>query len=318
MAEKARAQETLLSLRDTIARLEGRQADWSPPATEAQLPATPRLKHRSKAGRLPFDIPALDEPLEGGVPLDALLEIRANALRDAGASTGLALALCARLLHRQQPSAFLPGASAPASILFIGEPRAVRDAGLPHAAGLVDFGLPQGSLLYARPRRLDDALFIAESALASRAFAAVLLELYGNPPRFGLAESRRLGLRARDHAVPLFLLRQAGAEEASSALFRLAVQPAPAAARSLPDGRRLGGSLGHPVFTLTLEKSRLPGFSDFRLEWNPHDRQFSAAADALPAESGRPAHSRPRLPLSPDGPDRPADMGTVLAFNRAS
>lgn len=324
MAEKARAQETLLSLRDTIARLEGRQDGWvaptgqgAPRPVDAVAPETPRLKRRSKAGRLLFGIPAVDGPLEGGVPLDAMLEIRSGALRDAGASTGLALALCVRLLARQQPEAFASSAR-PGSILFVGEYHAGRDAGLPHAAGLADFGLPPSAMLYARPRKLDEALFIAEAGLASRAFSAVLLEIHGNPSRFGLTESRRLSLRARDHAVPLFLLRQAGEEEASSALFRLSAKPAPAAARSLPGGPSLGGSLGHPAFTLTLEKSRLPGFSDLRLEWNPHDRQFLAASDARSAESRFPAHSGARLPLSADRQDRPAEMGTVLAFDRAS
>jgi protein ImuA len=137
---------------------------------------------------------------------------------------------------------------------------------------------------------------------------------------FGLTESRRLGLRAKASGRPLFLLRQSGEEEASSAIFRFLAEPAPAQARPLPDGSMLGGSIGNPVFRLTLEKSRNPAPLSLLLEWNPHDRRFfpvrQSADTRFPDE--RAAHSGAELPASADRPDRTEEVGSLLAFARSS
>jgi protein ImuA len=192
------------------------------------------------------------------------------------------------------------------------------EAGLPYAIGIGDFGLEPTAFLQASPRKLEDALWLAEAALASAAFAVVILEVRGNPARFGLTESRRLALRAKAAERPLFLLRQGGEEEASSALFRFSVEPAPAQARPLPDGSVLGGSIGHPAFRLTLEKSRNPAPLSITLEWNAHDRRFALVPDAqhpaLPGEHA--AHSGADLSASAHRPDRPQALGPVLAFDR--
>ncbi|MGO7565458.1 hypothetical protein ACC754_41250, partial [Rhizobium johnstonii] len=58
-----------------------------------------------------------------------------------------------------------------------------------------------------------------------------------------LTESRRLSLRAHAARRPLFLVLQAGAEEASSAALRLHFEPAPSALQPLPDGSTLSGSI---------------------------------------------------------------------------
>ncbi|MDI7863086.1 hypothetical protein MRS76_14080 [Rhizobiaceae bacterium n13] len=312
MAGSAVARESLSVLRETIARIEGRPASVLAAADTVSLPA---LRPQSKAGDnangnlLSLGLPEFDDPLGGGLPLDGLSEIRSGELRDAGAASGFMLALGVCILARKLGSGRL---------LWIGETIAGMEAGLPHAAGLADYGLDPAGLLYAAPRRPEDALWLAEAALASGAFAAVILEVRGNPQRFGLTESRRLSLKARSVGRPLLLLRQAGVEEASSALFRFHLRPAPAAARHLPDGSMLGGSIGNPVFHLTLEKSRLPAFSDIFLEWSAHDRQFFLAnPHALPA-TGRSADPGAHFSASSDGPDRAAPMGSVVAFSRAS
>jgi protein ImuA len=205
-------------------------------------------------------------------------------------------------------------------VLWIGDTVATMEAGLPYAIGLKDFGLEPRGFLHAAPRKLEEALWVTEAALASAVFSVVILEVRGNPARFGLTESRRLSLRAKAAGRPLFLLRQGAEEEASSALFRFSVEPAPASARFLPDGSMLGGSIGNPSFRLTLEKSRNPAPLSFVLEWNSNDRRFSSILDQqLPALSDRkPAYPGPRLSETSDRSDRPQTMGSVLAFDRAS
>ncbi|MFT4184533.1 MAG: hypothetical protein QM636_21745 [Rhizobium sp.] len=321
MAEAAVARETLFALRETIARLEGRPLPALAAAAYEALATEPDARPAAEAPLLlATGVADLDAAMQGGVPLDALTEIRSLGLRDAGAASGFALALASRLrVPAVRPGAQAAGKSAAvAPVLWIGDTVAAMEAGLPYAIGLGDFGLEPAGFLQAAPRKLEEALWLAEAALASAAFAVVILEVRGNPARFGLTESRRLALRAKAAGRPLFLLRQGGEEEASSALFRFSIEPAPALARPLPDGTVLGGSIGHPLFRLTLEKSRNPAPFSITLEWNPHDRQFIPVSDvrhpAFPGEHA--AHSGADLPASADRPDRPQALGSVLAFGR--
>lgn len=324
MAETAVARETLFALRETIARLEGRPipalaaAAHDMPADKPIMGSTDTAKRPSSRSMpeqqlLAIGVDDLDDALQGGLPLDALTEIRSLGLRDAGSASGFTLALAARLrTHTWETTA------AGSPVLWIGDTVATMEAGLPYAIGIRDFGLEPADFLQASPRKLEDALWVAEAALGSAAFAVVILEVRGNPARFGLTESRRLALRAKAVGRPLFLLRQGGEEEASSALFRFSVEPAPSLARPLPDGSVLGGSIGHPAFRLTLEKSRNPAPLSITLEWNAHDRRFAPVLDtqrpAFPGEHA--AHSGADLSASADRPDRTQAMGSVLAFDR--
>lgn len=314
MAESAVARETLFALRETIARLEGRPIPALAAAAHEKLAQAPATGSAGIA-QLMFatGVDDLDAAMQGGVPLDALTEIRSLGLRDAGAASGFTLALAARL-HEQAAGT----GAAVSPVLWIGDTVATMEAGLPYAVGLGNFGLEPAAFLQASPRKLDEALWLAEAALGSAAFAVIILEVRGNPTRFGLTESRRLALRAKAAGRPLFLLRQGGEEEASSALFRFSVEPAPALARPLPDGSVLGGSIGHPAFRLTLEKSRNPAPFSITLEWNAHDRRFAPAPDAQrPAFPGEhAAHSGADLSASAYRPDRPQTVGPVLALDR--
>lgn len=312
MAEPAAARATLVALRQTIARLEGKAVEDLARAASGEDRPAATGGSRMAAPRLALGVETFDDLFQGGLPLDALTEFRSAELRDAGAATGFVLALCALLQSRCK--------TGQARFLWIGEPVVAMEAGLPHAAGLADLGLMPETVLYAVPRKLEEALWLAEAGLACQAFTSVILEVRGNPARFGLTESRRLSLRAKAQGRPLFLLRQAGEEEASSALYRLHVTPAPAKPRVLSDGSMLGGSIGHSVFSLTLEKSRRPVLADLCLEWNPHDRLFSLATRLpRPASHGQqPAHSGTGLSAPADRPDRAAALGHVVAFGRAS
>ena len=305
MAHEAAAQEKLFALREQIARLERRNL---PAMAVAERE---RFAVQSNEGeRLSFDIPAFDDALNGGLLLDALTEIRSASFYDAGAASGFTLSLVGFLAARKV---------AKGPMLWIADSFSACETGVPYAGGIKQFGIDSQAIFHASPRRLEDALWLAEAALESKAFIATIFEINGNPKPFGLTESRRLNLRAKAAGRPLFLLRHAGREEASSASFRMFVEPAPAAERRLTDGSVLGGSIGHPVFNITLEKSRNPAPLNFRLEWNLHDRQFHLARDPdRPAVRKSPAYSGASLSVSADRQDRPQTLGSVVAFEKAS
>lgn len=300
MVGSAMARERLFALRETIARLEGRAV---PDLSEAPL-----RNDKQTARHLGLGVDTLDEALGGGIPLQGLSEIRCRLLVDAGAASGFTAALAARLQMEEKARSGQPFAP----VLWIGDTVATMEAGLPHAVGLIHLGLGWRGFFHAAPRRLDDALWLAETALESCAFCAVIFEVRGNPAHFGLTESRRLSLKAKAAGKPLLLLREGGEEEASSAACRFLVEPAPARPRLLAGGGQLEGSIGNPVFQLILEKSRSPAPLSLLLEWNPHDRRFAVIPDETLAHTGA------RLSASADRPHQPRQMGTVMAFDRAS
>jgi protein ImuA len=300
MGESPQARETLFALREAIARIEGK------PDHAARLAAD----MSSEAG---FDTPEgypenqdiFDTLMRDTLAPGHLIELRAQRLQQSGSvmGVGLGLALMAAEEDRGQRR----------RLLFVADPHVMRETGLAYAPGLGDFGLPSLGLVHALPRRIEDALWLAEAALASRAFSAVLLEVHGNPKKFGLTESRRLSLKARATGGRLIILRQGGEEEASSALLRLFVQSAPAAARHLTDGTLLGGSIGSPIFRILVEKSRMPGSPELILEWNSDDRRLRLFDPFKSTGLGSP-HSLALLPTTSDRSHRPPQMGSVLAF----
>ena len=220
------------------------------------------------------DAADLDAVFDGGLPACGLVEIRNAQTRDMGAATGFSLALAALRQDR--------AGSGGGTTLWIGQALALSEAGMPYGPGLMRHGLDPARFLLARPRTVPDALWMAETALGVPAFSAVILEIRGNPPGFGLTESRRLQMRAKAGGVLLLLLRQAGEEEASSALCRLRIEPAPAGERPLPDGATLEGSLGNPVFLVTPEKGKPPTPSAFSWNGTPMTAVSPAASPALP------------------------------------
>lgn len=167
MAEAAVARETLFALRETIARLEGRPIPALAAVAHDMLADKPAMgtvgiakpmstQPMPEQPLLPIGVDNLDAALQGGLPLDALTEIRSLGLRDAGAASGFALALAARL-HAQASDAVV----SKSPILWIGDTVATMEAGLPYAIGVSDFGLEPAAFLQASPRKLDDALWVA-------------------------------------------------------------------------------------------------------------------------------------------------------------
>jgi protein ImuA len=308
MAEAALARERLFALRSEIGRLESLNA--SALARTDHDEAWDAAGQVGSRDRVVSGAEGFDAALGGGLARAALHEVRSPATSDNGAASGFALAL-GRLA--------LGGNVASQRLLWIADPTGARESGRPYGPGLAAHGIPPAAILHASPRHLKDALVIAEAGLAVKSFAAVILEVYGNPPKFGLTESRRLNLRAKAHRRPLLLLRERGEEEASSALVRFAVRSAPAAPRLLPGGRLYPQGIGNPVFHVTVEKSRNPSPPEFMLEWNADECLFRTV------EPGRFALPDPRakdpvapFSLSRDRPHREDALGQVLALPRAS
>ena len=314
MAHSAMLREEIFTLREAVARIEGKPLhaarDW---ARQAERQAGQEVLSAGMAGgdkgRDADFLSLLDETVGRK---GSFLEVRNPSLMQAGGASGFALAL----------ALMAPGMAAGGRVLQIAGRETLREAGMPYAPGLADFGFRPAQFVHALPRRIEDALWLADTALSSRAFAAVLLEVHGNPKRFGLTESRRLSLTARAHGGLLVVVRHGGEEEASSATLRLKLSPAPAAGRILFDNAMPGGSIGNSIFHVTVEKSRTLALFDLLVEWNPHDRRLYPVSP-VSVSSGvfrqRPSsHPVVELPAPVHGQDRAAALGSVLAFDRAS
>ncbi|WEX77261.1 hypothetical protein PYH37_005656 [Sinorhizobium numidicum] len=317
MAETAVQRETVLSLRETIARIEDRRLPGIARAAKVNDSAGFRRDREGSSRRkvLPLGIPRLDDVLEGGLPLEGMTEIRNGETRDAGAAAGFVTALAVLYQRMRTEKGHL------APVLWISQALASREAGHLYAPGLKSYGLDIKRFLFLSARTVKDALWIAETALQVPVFAAVVLEIRGNPACLALGESRRLHVRARAGGVPLLLFRQAGEEEASSAFFRFQIKPAPAGERPLPDGLVLCGSIGHPAFHLLVEKSRGYAPADICLEWNAHDRRFYPIEQhqSVALQRGaQPANSVDPLSASAGRSSSAESVGRLLAFSRAS
>ncbi len=316
MGQSTMTRERLFALRETISRLENenvpgllKTARKGNPAGFGQI--TSKQEEGVSGPVLSLGIDALDAILQGGLPLGGLTEVRTVETRDAGAALGFVLALAVLCQSGRQSQLGSP-------ILWIGQGMAASEAGHPYGRGLEAYGLNTGCCLFSSPRTVLDALWIAEAALSVPVFTAIILEVRGNPAQFGLNESRRLHLRARAGKMPILLLRQAGGEEASSATVRFLVAPARATGRPLPDGTVLAGSIGNPVFRVTVEKSRAFASPAFLMEWNSHARRFRHILPETAAPFAEPAYPLAEFPASAGGPGGTDEMGRVLAFQKAS
>lgn len=317
MAPPAMAQDLLLSLRRQIARIEGTQPERleggglregrdlivSSPGTgdapemagvQAGAPETSEAgllvrRHAPDSGRIRLGVAGLDMALGGGLPRAALTEIIGRQTRDAAAVAGFALALAA-----------LAGRDGQLPLLWIGLSHFFMEAGLPYATGFTRlFGIAPDRLLLVHPKRIEDALWAAEEAAVQNRFAAILLELHGNPARLDLTATRRLSLRARAAGYPLFLIRHGGKAQPTAATTRFEVGAAASSLRGTFSGP-VSHSIGPPAFAVTLTRSRTGKEGTFVLEWNAHDLSFQ---ERQPVR-GRPLHA---------GEERAADAGGLAA-----
>jgi protein ImuA len=295
MANAAVARDVVCTLRQQIAKIEGRLAERfdapQEPAARglAPVPACSAFLLRSGVERF-------DDVLGVGTPAAGLTEIHGIATRDAGAAAGFALALLR----------VLPEAKAAGPLLWIGTSEVFREAGRPYAPGLAErFGIGPQNLLIAEAAKLTDALWIAEEAARLDTLRAVILEVRGSSQKLDLTVTRRLHRRALMAGHPLFLIREAGEAEPTAAPVRLVVAPAKAASRVTLAGP-LVGSIGPPAFEVTISKSRTAIPAAFTLEWINgafHERRKPSAKDNLAVVS-----------IPAGGPDNAAAPREIVAF----
>ncbi|MEC5291417.1 hypothetical protein VSX64_09585 [Aurantimonas sp. C2-6-R+9] len=290
----------LARLREQIARIEGQPVARLEPADETATAKATKPARRSALKLHSLGCATADAALGGGFPAAGLTEIHLDETRDGGTLAGFALALAIRF-----------GARPDKPLLWIGDSLAFSEAGLPYWPGLAGFGLDPSALCIVRTRRLEDAAWAGEEAAASSALTMAILEVRGNPARLGLDGTRRLHFRAREAGLPFLLLRQSARAEATAAPLRLRVRPSPAA--FVPDLANHQKLIGHPVFAVTVEKSRDGRPRHFSLEWNPHERRF----DPLRPERAT-ALPRPLAAAPVDRPDPARDAGSLVALQRAS
>jgi protein ImuA len=297
MAIPALAQETVFTLRRKIANIEGRLAEHLGEVEEDAAGRTLLRRHGlvlRDGGLLAIGAERFDAALGGGLPRAALTEVHGPTTRDAAAAAGFVLAAI---------SVSLGPISAP--VLWIGTSEVFRETGLPYAPGMLSlFGIDSGRLIVAETPKLADALWIAEEAARLKGFSAVLLEIRGNPSQMDLAATRRLHFRAREAGRPVFLLRQTAKPEPTAAPVRLLVSSASSGLRRTLAGP-LAGSIGPPGFTIAISKNRTSPPTQFTLEWNPHEHNFTERRTENPFSV---------VPVSQYGTHIAQKAGTVLAF----
>lgn len=275
-----------------IARI--RNADAAKSLVQGLSPGPGDSAHETGAS---FDIPALDQHLNGGICSNALHEVRCSLARDFACAAGFALGLAAQFGKRDAER-----------ILWVIDPAASVDSGLPFPDGLSEHGIDPKRMIFVRPITLQDALWSADQAAKCSDLSAVIFQVKGNPKPFDMTATRRLMLRARESGVLVCVLRQSGAEEASAAATRWHVEIMP----SRPDVDFEQGP-GQARHVQTLERNRHGRTGQWSLVWNPETRAFEDGTSKPET-----THRVHRLHAPAHRPDRPAEMGQVVDLERAS
>jgi protein ImuA len=287
---------------------------------EQRVPSLDAVGIDGKAGDGPRHVLSTGHPqadlLVAGTPAAALHEVRAPLSVDSAAACGFALALGLR------------AAQDPAWMFWIAEEQAVAEAGAPYGPGISALGLGGVRIIHVLVRRTADALWAAGEVSGCTGAGLCIVELRGNPHGADLAFSRRLAMRARESGTPVILLRQGGEEQASAALTRWRIGPAPS--DSGAPGRKW---VGPPAFSVKLEKSRGGRSGEWIMEWNGNERFFApfgfargiAAGQSRIPGAGRYAAGEPRKAVSVgqsseafDGSNREAPQRPGVAARRAS
>jgi protein ImuA len=256
--------------------------------TEAALRAAPVA-----VGRVSFGMPALDEPLSGGLARAALHEVYAPGTADLAAATGFAVGLALR-------------AAGMRPILWVRQDVVDAETGRLHAPGLTELGLDPARILLVRTRDAEGVLRAGAEGARCSALGAVLIEPWGAPRLLDLTASRRLALAAEASGVTTLLLRAAASPAPSAARTRWQV-------RSLPSRGLEANAPGDPAFSIRLLRHRDGlGEREWRVEWS-RDRQSFQESPAFEQRTGIPQGvsdvaplSRPLVPLPGD---RPAQAG---------
>ena len=249
-----------------------------------------------------FDIPDLDQHLNGGIWTNALHEVRCSLARDFACAAGFVLGLAAQF-----------GKQDARRILWVIDPAASIDSGLPFPDGLSEYGIDPKRMIFVRPITLQDALWSADQAAKCSDLSAVIFQVKGNPKPFDMTATRRLMLRARESGVLVCVLRQSGAEEASAAATRWHVEIMP----SRPDGDFERGP-GQARHVPTLERNRHGRTGQWTLTWNPDNRAFEDGTSEDGTSKLETTHRIHRIHPSAHRPDSPVEVGQVVDLEHAS
>ena len=230
------------------------------------------------SGKLPFNIPQIDACLGGGLARNALHEIRTDLSRDIAAASGFLLGLFASIIKHRD-----------GQILWANGPAVRCDAGVSFPQGLANYGFDPRRLILVNSGNFKSALWSAGEAASCKGLVGVVLHVAGNPKSLDLTATRKLQLTAHRQGTTIFILRQAGAEEASAGLTRWRVQPAPSI------DPNCNTHLGPTRLALSLERNRNGTTGDWCLAWNPHERAFenveAASLNHAPDKTAKPAKS---------------------------
>ena len=221
---------------------------------------------------------------EGAGPDPVHHEIFAPADEAGGAACALALALdvlrASTPARDAQHGVFL----AHKPLLWVQDAASIRKTGRPYAPGLPP---PlRNRVIHVAVKDAADALFALEEGTRCRDLACVLGEIAGNPRALDLTASRRLGLAAERHGVPLFLVRHDAARDISSARMRWRVcstpSPPPRWNAAAP---KAGPGVGSWHAELFRARGHAPG------EWTLHDDGHTLIAERVtPATGTTPDH----------------------------
>lgn len=235
----------------------------------------------------------------GGLKRGVLHDVSPAGAPDMAAATGFALA-CAGLL--------LAAAGRGSLWLWVRAEMAGHEAGEPYGPGLAAFGLDPARLVAVTASDTADVLRAAEEGLAARAFAAVLIEPFGDDRRLDLTACRRLSLIADGGRSTGILLRTGGVPGPTSAMTRWNIAAAPS---------RGGWHPGNPVFTADLARNRLGQVGAWMMEWRIDEQSFRDPRTGFQAEGPGPL----AIPLSGrlaaasgDRSSRSAGSGAVVPF----
>jgi protein ImuA len=226
--------------------------------------------------RFSLGLPALDEPLGGGLVRGALHEILPAAPDDLAAPHGFAIALALRAAGRRP-------------ILWVWHDRLDREIGMPYPPGLAAFGLDPGRLILVRTPDMAALLRTAAEAARCPALGAVLVAPFEGGRVLDLTASRRLSLAAQGAGVTLLLTRAPGPPVPSAAHSRWLAGPRPSQALA-------ANAPGRPAFALALQRHRGGvGPREWCVEWNRDEACFENRG------TGAAPLSRPVVAVPADG-----------------
>ncbi len=164
---------------------------------------------------LPRAMPKGAEPVEG---LPEALHPGAPILSEVFSATG-ACAVPAGFVLAQLPQ----GAFSGRPVLWIQDRLSLREAGRPYLGGS-----PEGlRILRVAVSRPVDALWAMEEGLGCDGLAAVVGEVWGDPPAVDFTATKRLAMRAEAQGRPAWLIRRAASPDLSAARRRWRLGPLP-------------------------------------------------------------------------------------------